>query len=207
MRKTLILLSVIGLLTALALTASGCGVLTSQAEVNKARDAQKKAEIELAKTKQELADVKAELAGLKGKGTGTTTESGGATGSGSSTGSGGSGGGGGSSGSSAYTPSKGSATRQAILDSVRSAISWTKLFKVNHLKVKGSWAYGELQQYDPSKPSNAYEGFSTLLHKVGGSWTVVWTGAGSDIEDIETKNGMSIEKWLQKKYGAPPEIF
>ncbi len=187
------------LLVASVFLAASCRPAPNQSDLEKAIRAQQKAEDELAQTKKELADAKAEIARLEAQ---AGKSSGGEAGGGASGTSGGGGGGTGSSG--AYTPGKGSATRTAILDSVRGEIGWKGLFKVHSLKVKDGWAYGVLEQ---SKSGGNYESFPALLHRVGGSWNVVWVGSGADIEDIETKSGMKIEKYLQKKYGAPAEIF
>lgn len=183
------------------LVAAGLLVVSCQqastAELDRAREKQQALEVELAKTKQELADVKAELAELKGekKGTGEAAEGSTSDKSTSQSTSG-----------RAYTPAKSSATRNALMNAARSAIGWSKLFKVNKLRAKDGWAFGSLEQYDPSSDSR-YESFIALWRKTGGSWRVVWTGSGADIEDIESSSGTSIEKWLQNRYGAPPEIF
>lgn len=193
--RKLMLAVVFALASTLVLGAGPCARSATQAELQKAQDAQKKAEIELAKTQQELADVKAELAELKAKDTSGATkdgESGTSTDSGQTSG--------------VWTPGTGSTIRKAILDAVRAKIGWKNLFVVQTLRVKDGWAYAVLRPYDPAKPGQRYEEFTVLARKTGG-WTVLWTGDGSEVTNVEETNNTSIEKWFQKKYGAPADLF
>lgn len=107
-----------------------------------------------------------------------------------------------------YTPAAGSAERTAILDSVRKKINWKKLFVVHALKVQSGWAYAELEQTDPAKPDQTYEGFSAVCHQSGGSWVCLAALGGSDAVDIEDTSGLTLKEWLHKKYpAAPAAIF
>ncbi|RJQ50739.1 MAG: hypothetical protein C4521_13355 [Actinobacteria bacterium] len=197
--KTLRILVILLVIVFLSVAALSCAQSASQDDLRKAEEARVRAEEELAKTKKELAELKAKVAELEA-GAGESQQAG-SDSSNSRPSS--------SSGSSAlHTPAKGSAERQAILDAVRAKINWSKLFKVQKLNVKGDWAYAILQQHDPADPSNSYESFSALLNKVGGAWKCLWAVGGSDGVSIEEQTGLTIPKYLQKKYpDAPAEIF
>ena len=70
----------------------------------------------------------------------------------------------------AYTPAKGSAERQAILDALRGDQQVT--FQVHYLKVHRGWCWVDTTPLDKQGHPTA-EGGPNLLHLENGSWKVM----------------------------------
>lgn len=102
----------------------------------------------------------------------------------------------------AYTPSKGSAERQAIMDSLRAVMkrndSRERIFVVQYLRVHNGWAWATVNPQSPSGDQQ-YESESALLRKRGRSWKVLERSAGGDAAYF---------KKLKSKYkSVPSDIF
>jgi hypothetical protein len=116
-----------------------------------------------------------------------------------------------------HVPAKGSAERKAIVDALRSPVEkrlkQPVIFKIDHLKAQGKWAFlsGRPQTSDGSEidytgtvyedavDSGAFDdGIVALLRNVNGKWTVVQYVIGAtDVPYVD---------W-DKKYRAPKGIF
>jgi hypothetical protein len=115
------------------------------------------------------------------------------------------------------TPRKGSAERTAILNALRAPVQKdlkAKVqFKVDHLKMKGAWAFlrgvpqtskGGKVDYSKTKYKGAIDagafddGICALLKKQNGEWKVVTYVIGA--------TDVAYEPW-PGKYGAPKAIF
>lgn len=70
----------------------------------------------------------------------------------------------------AYTPAKGSAERQAILDALRG--DQDVVFQVHHLKVHNGWCWIDTTPLDKQGRATA-EGGPNLLHLENGNWKVM----------------------------------
>jgi len=115
------------------------------------------------------------------------------------------------------TPAMGSPERKAIMDALRPPVekelNTEVVFKVDHLKLLGGWAFmmGVPQKPDGGKidyrntihweayKAGAFDnGICALLHWKDGVWSVVKYVIGA--------TDVVYEDWPQK-YGAPPQIF
>lgn len=116
-----------------------------------------------------------------------------------------------------YTPGQGTRERQAIVDALRSPVQKhlrkKVIFKIEHLKVQGDWAFmrGVPQQpgggamsygdtvYQVAIDAGAFDdGIVALLRKRGGKWQVVkYVIGATDVPYLE---------W-DKQYHAPSGIF
>ena len=115
------------------------------------------------------------------------------------------------------TPKAGSAERKAIMDALRVPIQKTLkkklVFKVDHLKVQGGWAFlygvpqqpgGKKMDYKGTRYQDAIDSeifddnFCGLLKKQGSKWIVK-----------DWRLGMTDVAWdgWDKHYGAPKGIF
>lgn len=109
------------------------------------------------------------------------------------------------------------ATRKAILDSARvpvaEALGKPVLFRVGHLAVSGDWAFLRAEMEGPGGAPVDYVGtsmadaaqhgmasrtYAALLHRRGGSWTVVDKAIGP--------TDVAWEDW-PTRHRAPPAIF
>lgn len=102
----------------------------------------------------------------------------------------------------AYTPSAGSAERQAIMDALRAKMkrndSRELTFVVQYLKVHNGWAWVTVNPQSPSGDQQ-YESESALLRKRGKTWRVYERSAGGDAAYF---------KKLKAKYkSVPSDIF
>jgi hypothetical protein len=118
---------------------------------------------------------------------------------------------------SAYTPVKGSVERKAITDALRvpveKKLKQSVVFKIDHLKVQGDWAFmlgaprkadgGQIDYsqtpYAEAKRQGMFDdNIMALFHKVRGKWQVVQYVLGAtDVAYIG---------W-DEKYRAPSAIF
>jgi len=116
-----------------------------------------------------------------------------------------------------YTPVAGSGERKAIMESLRGPIERDLkkrvVFKVDHLKVQGGWAFIRGVPEQPGGAAMDYRGtqyeeaikegvfddwFCALLQRQGGKWRVrIYSIGATDV---------TYEGW-DKEYKAPPEIF
>lgn len=116
-----------------------------------------------------------------------------------------------------YTPEKGSAERKAITDTLRvpveKKLKQSVVFKIDHLKVEGDWAFllgsprkpsGERLAYSKTVYADAEtagmfdDNISALLHRVRGRWQVVrYVIGATDVPYVD---------W-DKQYRAPSGIF
>lgn len=116
-----------------------------------------------------------------------------------------------------YTPDRGSAERKAILDALRipveKQLKQGVIFKIDHFKVQGSWAFltgipkrpnGSAINYrgtvyEEAVDAGAFDdGIVALLRNVNGKWRVVQYVIGAtDVPYVE---------W-DKEYKAPKGIF
>ena len=116
-----------------------------------------------------------------------------------------------------YTPKPGARERQAIIDALRAPVERElkkkAVFKVEHLRVLGDWAFlrGVPQQpgggamsysgtaYQSAIDAGAFDdGIVALLRRRGGKWRVVkYVIGATDVPYVE---------W-DKEYKAPPAIF
>ena len=117
----------------------------------------------------------------------------------------------------AYTPKPGSAEREAIMDSLRAVakkdLGRTVIFKVDHLRVVGDWAFARVS---PTLPNGEEIDFTktkyrklvelgafdpqaeTLLRKTAKGWDVVeWRFGATDVESI---------LWVEK-YDLPKSLI
>jgi len=117
----------------------------------------------------------------------------------------------------AYTPKPGSAEREAIMDSLRAVakkdLGRTVIFKVDHLRVVGDWAFarvspslpnGEEIDYTKTKYRKLVElgafdpQAETLLRQTLKGWDVVeWRFGATDVESV---------LWVQK-YDLPKSLI
>jgi hypothetical protein len=113
----------------------------------------------------------------------------------------------------AYTPNKGSAERQSIMEALRAVVKKMSeldvIFIVTHLKVKNNWAWAEVQPQSKDGTQH-YEPLTGLLHKKDGQWRYVegppeWTICE---EDPDCSDSARYFKKLLKKYtAASADIF
>lgn len=116
-----------------------------------------------------------------------------------------------------YTPKTGTKERQVIVDALRAPVEKELkrkvIFKIDHLKVQGEWAFikgvpqqpgGEAMSYEgtvyqAANDAGAFDdGIVALLRRRGGKWQVVKHVIGAtDVPYVE---------W-DKEYRAPPAIF
>lgn len=116
-----------------------------------------------------------------------------------------------------YTPKAGSAERKALMDALRvpveKRLGKKVVFKVDHLKVEGGWAFlrgvpqqpgGKKMDYRGTGYENAIrdgifeDWICALLRKEGGKWQVVKFIIGAtDVPWVD---------WSER-HGAPPGIF
>ncbi len=116
-----------------------------------------------------------------------------------------------------YTPERGSQERKAILDALRipveKELKASVIFKIDHFKVQGNWAFltGAPQRpngsalnyrgtiYQEAVDAGAFDdGIVALLRKVNGKWRVVQYVIGAtDVTYVD---------W-DKEYKAPKGIF
>ena len=116
-----------------------------------------------------------------------------------------------------YTPGAGSRERRAIVDALRPPVQRQLkkkvIFKIEHLRVQGDWAFmrGVPQQpgggamsyrgtvYQTAIDAGAFDdGIVALLRRRGGKWQVVrYVIGATDVPYVE---------W-DKEYHAPPTIF
>lgn len=116
-----------------------------------------------------------------------------------------------------YTPATGSKERQAIVDALRAPVQRQLkrkvIFKIDHLKVQGGWAFmkGVPQQpggaamdyrgtvYQEAIDAGAFDdGIVALLRKRGARWQVVeYVVGATDVPYVE---------W-DTQHGAPSAIF
>jgi hypothetical protein len=110
-----------------------------------------------------------------------------------------------------YTPAKGSAERQAILDTLRDALNDQQVvFKVHYLKVHNGWCWADTTPLDKQGRATA-EGGPNLLHLQNGKWVVMDLSKVPD----DPKDPLGAEdaspgfiKNLMKTYpGVPRDIF
>jgi hypothetical protein len=116
-----------------------------------------------------------------------------------------------------YTPAKGSAERKAILDALRVPVErqlrQTIVFNVEHLRVRGGWAFvgGDPQKpgggepnyrgtpYWSARQAGAFDNnFFAVLRKTGGRWRVVTYAIGC--------TDVCYATWW-RDHGAPRAIF
>lgn len=116
-----------------------------------------------------------------------------------------------------HTPAPGSAERKAILDALRKPVERNLgqdvLFKIDHFKVSGEWAFvrgvpqqpgGQPIDYSRTEYREAIEagafddGFCALLERRAGKWTVVTYVIGA--------TDVAWDGWWDE-YGAPKAIF
>ena len=120
-------------------------------------------------------------------------------------------------GAATYTPEKGSPERKAIVDALRvpveKKLKQPVIFKIDHLKVQGGWAFllGAPQKpdgsaidyrgtiYQDAVDAGAFDnGIVALLHNVNGKWKVTQYVLGAtDVPYVD---------W-DKTYKAPRAIF
>jgi len=117
----------------------------------------------------------------------------------------------------AYSPDKGSAERKAIVDALRAPVQrklkQEVIFKIDHLKVQGGWAFllgaprrpdGGQIDYRDTPYADAYNAGAfdnnvmALLRKVGGQWRVVQYVIGA--------TDVAYLGW-DRKFRAPSAIF
>ena len=111
-------------------------------------------------------------------------------------------------GGSARTPPPGGAEEGAVLDAVRRSRGDLRAarsgiaFQVDHLKIKGDWAYIDAKPLTPgSADGPAYAYLSALLRKEQGRWRVVQ--AADPAADPAKARGA-----IRKRFpAAPPDIF
>ncbi len=116
-----------------------------------------------------------------------------------------------------HTPKPGSAERKALMDALRSPVEKELLkkvvFKVDHLKVQGDWAFlrgvpqqpdGRAMDYRNTPYEEAIkdglfdDGISALLRRQGGKWKVkIYVIGATDVPWVG---------WAEE-YGAPAAIF
>lgn len=112
----------------------------------------------------------------------------------------------------AYTPGKGSADRQAILEALRDCLGFKQsemVFEVRHLKVKDDWAWIESNPRSPDGKSR-YEPVDALLQKVKGQWRVmnIRPCCAECEEDPECADIRKYYRKLRRLFpAAPREIF
>ncbi|MGH9903468.1 MAG: hypothetical protein ACRD68_16800, partial [Pyrinomonadaceae bacterium] len=116
-----------------------------------------------------------------------------------------------------YTPERGDPVRQAVVDALRAPVQKelkkNVVFKINHLKVKGGWAFlrgvpqqpgGQPMDYQGTPYQQAIEDgvfdneVCALLRKQGSKWRVVTYSLGA--------TDVVYEGW-DKEYKAPSAIF
>lgn len=102
----------------------------------------------------------------------------------------------------AYTPAKGSAERQAIMDSLRAEMRRNDdrelIFVVQYIKAHKGWAWVTVNPQSPNGDQR-YESESALLRKRGRTWRVLERSAGG---------GAGYYRKLKSKYkSVPMDIF
>lgn len=111
----------------------------------------------------------------------------------------------------AYTPAKGSAERQAILDALRDAGSDQQtVFQVHYLKVHNGWCWVDTTPMDKQGHATA-EGGPNLLHQENGKWKVMdLSKVPDDPKDplgAEDASPGFIRNLLKTYPGVPRDIF
>ena len=116
-----------------------------------------------------------------------------------------------------YTPKSGTKERQAIVDALREPVQRELkkevVFKIDHLRVQGDWAFLKGVPHQPGGGAMSYrgtvyqeaidagafdDGIVALLRKRGGKWKVVkYVIGATDVPYVE---------W-DKEYRAPSAIF
>lgn len=120
------------------------------------------------------------------------------------------------------TPAKDSALRKAILDAARKPVSKALnnkpvLFKVDHLKVQGAWAFVKGVPLQPSGKPMSYKGtqyqpyidqgifddwFCALLQKQNGKWSVrAWSLGATDVPWVDWPERFKAPKSVFPPYG------
>jgi hypothetical protein len=117
----------------------------------------------------------------------------------------------------AYTPAAGSPERKQIMEALRAPVEAglkrKVVFKVDHLKAQGGWAFmrgvpqqpgGKPMRYEGTEYQEAIEAgvfddwICALMQKQGGKWRVVRYVIGA--------TDVAYEGW-DEEFGAPPAIF
>jgi hypothetical protein len=120
---------------------------------------------------------------------------------------------------SARTPAAGSEERRAIMDAIRGPaqkdLKQTVIFKVDHLRVAGEWAYARVSPTRPDGSELDYsktkyqklidlgafdpQGEALLFKEEDGEWTVVeWAFGSTDVPSAE---------WASKHPGIPKSVL
>jgi hypothetical protein len=119
----------------------------------------------------------------------------------------------------AHTPKPGSAERAAIMDAIRGPaekeLKQSVIFKVEHLRVAGEWAYAKVSPTRPDGGELNYsktkfqklidlgafdpQGEALLFKEEDGEWTVVeWVFGSTDVPSVE---------WSSKHPGIPKSVL
>ena len=109
---------------------------------------------------------------------------------------------------SAYTPARGSAERQAIMDALRAHRRrfdpQRVIFVVSYLRVQRGWAWASVLPQSPDGRSR-YEDESTLLRRRTGRWEVVETmPAAGEREGTPTEEDCAWFQQLRRRFAALP---
>lgn len=108
-----------------------------------------------------------------------------------------------------YTPTPGSAARRAILDAIRRDVDALKgmklVFKVDHLKVGGAWAWAVVSPRSKDGKSR-YESFAALLQYHQGQWRVKDTPPLFDPDGVLSEAQL-MERFRKRFPQAPAGIY
>jgi hypothetical protein len=112
---------------------------------------------------------------------------------------------------SAYTPARGSAERQAIMDALRAHRRRFDprrvIFVVTYLRVQRGWAWASVLPQSPDGRSH-YEDESALLRRRAGRWEVVETmPAAGEREGTATGEDCAWFQQLRRRFPALPIAF